>query len=538
MNWKSEWKKLALIVAVFAACFWLPVGTARFNNAVLEAFHLVKWYAREHVLLCLIPAFFIAGAVGVFVSQASVMKYLGAKANKVLAYGVASVSGTILAVCSCTVLPLFAGIYRMGAGLGPATAFLYSGPAINVLAIVLTARILGIELGIARAVGAIVFSVVIGLLMHFIFRKEEAEKTNGQMGMPEPEVSRPLWQNAVYFVVMVGILVFSNWGAPNDFRFELEDGTTFRAAVTQAPDDPAAPDAIYRVKTLDAECSVLSVQCSAGTETGPAATDHEVSESFCPEHSTISSSQLSNLNTEHRTLNTEFEIPASAIASREPLPGVWTAIWQHKWHVTTVFAVLFGIMLVAWFGVPWWKVAGAAVAPLILALTLPTHGLWVLLPFGAGIVGLAVVLSTTEGEMEEWMGTTWGFAKQILPLLLGGVLVAGLLLGRVGHEGLIPSGWVAGLVGGNSFQANFFASLVGAFMYFATLTEVPILQGLIGAGMGKGPALALLLAGPALSLPNMLVIRSIMGTKKTVVFVLLVVVMASVSGMIYGTFAT
>jgi uncharacterized membrane protein YraQ (UPF0718 family) len=159
----------------------------------------VKWYAQEHVILCLIPAFFIAGAIGVFVSQASVMKYLGPKANKALAYGVASVSGTILAVCSCTVLPLFAGIWRMGAGLGPATAFLYSGPAINVLAIVLTARILGLELGIARAVGAIVFSIVIGLAMHFIYRKEEHAKAEAAAQMPEPDVKRPLWQTTFLF---------------------------------------------------------------------------------------------------------------------------------------------------------------------------------------------------------------------------------------------------------------------------------------------------------------------------------------------------
>ena len=156
MDWKREWKPLVLIVAVFLACFYLPVGIPRFDNAIMEALHLVKWYAREHVVLCLIPAFFIAGAISVFISQASVMKYLGANAPKVLAYGVASVSGTVLAVCSCTVLPLFSGIWRMGAGLGPATAFLYSGPAINRRHCP-TARILGLELGIARAVGAISF---------------------------------------------------------------------------------------------------------------------------------------------------------------------------------------------------------------------------------------------------------------------------------------------------------------------------------------------------------------------------------------------
>ena len=429
MDWKSEWKKLAVIAGVFVACFWLPVGTARFDGAVAGSLHLVRWYAREHVLLCLVPAFFIAGAIGVFISRASVMKYLGASANKVMAYGVASVSGTILAVCSCTVLPLFAGIYRMGAGLGPATAFLYSGPAINVLAIILTARVLGLKLGIARAVGAVVFSIVIGLLMQLIFRKEEAEKVDAQMAIPEPEVTRPLWQNMLYFASMVCILVFANWGKPG-----------------------------------------------------------------------------------------------------EPT-GLWAAVYAARWSVTGAFAVGFAAILVLWFGLKLWKVAAAAAATALAALLFPHEPM---IPFAVGVVGVSAVASTSEGEVAEWFSQSWAFAKQILPLLFVGVLVAGFLLGRPGHEGLIPSRWVADAVGGNSVRANLFASVAGAFMYFATLTEVPILQGLLGAGMGSGPALALLLAGPALSLPNMLVIRSIMGTRKTIVYVALVVIMATLSGLIYG----
>lgn len=427
---KSEWKKLLLIVGIFLGFFYLPVGNARFDNAIMESLYLARWYAQEHVLLCLIPAFFIAGAIAVFVSQGSVMKYLGAKANKVLAYGVAAVSGTILAVCSCTVLPLFSGIYKMGAGLGPATAFLYSGPAINVLAIALTARILGPELGIARAVGAILFSVIIGVSMHFIFRKEEQEKAAAQMMMPDEEVSRPLWQNALYFFSMVGILVFANWGKPD----------------------------------LDT--------------------------------------------------------------------GLWAAIYSAKWMITSVFALALAVMLVLWFNVKWWKVALTAIPTAILAFVFPDQPM---VAFAAGVIGLSSFTSTNEGEVGEWFSSSWGFAKQILPLLLFGVLIAGALLGRVGQEGLIPSEWVSTAVGGNSLKANFFASFAGAFMYFATLTEVPILQGLINNGMGKGPALALLLAGPALSLPNMLVIRSVLGTKKTIVFVSLVIVMATISGMIFGT---
>ncbi len=487
MKWKNEWKKLAGIAAVFLACFYLPVGYERFNNAVTESLYLVKWYAREHVLLCLVPAFFIAGAIAVFVSQSSVMKYLGAKANKIIAYGVASVSGSVLAVCSCTILPLFAGIYKMGAGLGPAVAFLYSGPAINVLAIILTARILGIELGIARAVGAILFSIVIGIIMHFLYRKEEIEKANGQMNQPEPEVKRPLWQNAVFFVVMVGVLVFANWGAPNDFNFETKDGDIFRASIIKKPLEGEEGKGFYRLKLME------------GQEKGK-----------------------------------EINVPVARIKTKEPVVGLWTSIWSHKWIITSVFAVLLAAVLIFWMSIPWWKVVTAGIPPVILALALPMDGMMVMIPFTAGVIGLSWAISSTGGEPEEWFEQTWGFTKQILPLLFFGVIIAGALLGRPGHEGLIPSAWVERAVGGNSVWANLFASVAGAFMYFATLTEVPILQGLIGAGMGKGPALALLLAGPALSLPNMLVIRSVMGTKKTTVFVCLVVVMATISGLIFG----
>jgi len=488
MNWKKEWKALAWMVVIFLGCFYLPVGIKRFDLALFEALHLVKWYAREHVLLCLVPAFFIAGAISVFVSQASVMKYLGAKANKVLAYGVASISGTILAVCSCTILPLFAGIYRMGAGLGPATAFLYSGPAINILAIILTARILGPEIGIARALGAVVFSVVIGLLMHVIYRKEELEKASAQAAMPEPEVSRPLWQNAAFFAVMIGVLVFANWGAPNDFQVQTLKGDDFRASVLKAPEH-GSEEGSYTFKVLN------------GDRQGQ-----------------------------------EIHIAVDQIQEKVPVTGLWTFVWSNKWKIATGFSVVLGIILILWFKIAWWKVLAAAAGPAVLSLVLPMQGLWILLPFAAGIVGLSVITSTTPGESQEWFSSSWGFAKQILPLLLGGVVVAGALLGRPDHEGLIPSEWVARAVGGNSFGANLFASVAGAFMYFATLTEVPILQGLMGAGMGKGPALALLLAGPALSLPNMLVIRSVMGTQKTIVFVCLVIVMATFSGILFGAF--
>lgn len=389
----KERAKLAIMLAVFTAFWFLPVGNDRFFEAIRASLGLAKWYAQEHVLLCLIPAFFIAGAISVFVGQGAVMKYLGPAAKKVVAYPVAAVSGTILAVCSCTVLPLFASIHKRGAGLGPATAFLYSGPAINVLAIILTARVLGAELGIARAVGAILFAVVIGLLMQFFFRRQEAERESaGAVVLPDDTQGRALWQDGVTFASMVGILVFANWGSPG------ENDT-----------------------------------------------------------------------------------------------GMWAAVHSVRWIVTGVFALGLAASVLKWF---------------------------------------------RRDELTMWVDASWGFAKQIMPLLLGGVLVAGFLLGGPAgaDRGVIPNAWIEQAVGGNSLLANVFASVVGAFMYFATLTEVPILEGLISSGMGKGPALALLLAGPALSLPNMLVIRSVLGNAKTIVFVLLVVVLSTIAGMLFGTF--
>jgi uncharacterized membrane protein YraQ (UPF0718 family) len=452
-----ELKILLGLLAAFAAVYFLPVEAPRFQGAIVEAVKLAKWYAREHVLLCLVPAFFIAGAIGVFVSQNAVMKYFGPKANKVLAYGVASVSGTILAVCSCTVLPLFGGIYMRGAGLGPAIAFLYSGPAINILAIVLTARVLGWQLGVARAVGAVAFSVVIGLLMHLFFLREEKAKAavaqDVHMG-DDNGPGRPLWQVTLHFLSMVGILVFANWGRP------LEQ------------------------------------------------------------------------------------------------TGVWHSIFQAKWLITACFAMLMAVCLWRFFRVRLLWIALAAVPAAALAFAFPAYPVFA---FSAGSVGLAALTFLGGAELKDWRDQSWGFAKQILPLLFGGVLAAGFFLGSPEGKdaGIVPNVWIQALVGdspsallsltaGEGAQApawlavvwpvwtNFFAAFAGALMYFATLTEVPILRGLLDSGMGQGPALALLLAGPALSLPSMLVINSILGPRKTLTFVGLVVIMATITGIVFG----
>ena len=432
MNWKEEYKNFLWIIGFFLFAYYMPVGNPRFNRAVYEALSLVQWYAREHVLLCLVPAFFIAGVIAVFVSQAAVIKYFGAAAKKWLAYLVASVSGTILAVCSCTVLPLFSGIYKRGAGLGPAIAFLYSGPAINILAIILTARILGPELGIARVIGAVLFSLLIGLSMHFIYRQEEAVKAAHQLMTPDPPETRPLWQSAFHFFVLVAILVFVNIGKPQD----------------------------------DA--------------------------------------------------------------------GIWFFLYHHKWGITAVFGLLLAFSLGYIVRVKWEHVALATISVIVATIMYPHNPL---IPFLVAIITLSAILSINPGDPQEWMASSWDFAKQILPLLAAGVLVAGFLLGNPeGGQGIVPTNWITNWVGDNSISSNLVASVLGAFMYFATLTEVPILQGLISNGMAKGPALALLLAGPALSLPNMLVIRSIIGTQKTFVYISLVIIMATASGLIFGTF--
>ena len=393
---------LLFILVGFLVIYFLPVDSERFSNAWLESIRLTNWYAREHVILCLLPAFAIAGAMAVYISQGAVMRYLGPKASKPIALSVASVSGTLLAVCSCTVLPLFGGIYKRGAGLGAAIAFLYSGPAINIMAVVVTAKVLGAELGFARAVGAILFALVIGAIMHLIYRKEEAGRFSGsERGFSADEEEKP-----------------------------------------------------------------LSI----------------------------------------------------------------TAIYQWKWQITSLLAIALGVLLV--FRWHW-----SAFHMLILAALVGLSALLVpgvpQLPFAIGVLGV-MSLAAFNTKDQEWAAQTWDFTKQIMPLLLAGVFIAGLLLGRPGYHGLIPDEWVNMAVGGNSLLSTLLASVLGAFMYFSTLTEVPIVQGLIGAGMGKGPALALLLAGPALSLPNMLVIRAIIGTQKTLIYCALVVVMATTTGFIYG----
>lgn len=446
MDTKKELKILGWIAAAFAAIFFMPLGSEPFLTAIGATLDLSQWYAREHVVLCLLPAFFIAGVIAVFISQGSVVKYFGANARKWLSYTVAAVSGSILAVCSCTILPLFTSIYKRGAGLGPAIAFLYSGPAISILSIILTARILGIEMGIARVVGAVGFSVVIGLAMSFLFRKEEKAKQEEQMNIVPPPEKRPMWQTAFHFFTLVLILVFANWGAPD-------------------------------------------------------ASDK----------------------------------------------GVWLSLFTYKWYITGGLGILLCMSLVYILKLPAWKVCLAAVltgiSALLAASLVADAKLVPLVPMLVAITALSAVLLTDarNEENRDWALSSWGFAKQILPLLAAGVLVAGFLLGSTHEEtaiaGIIPNDWIVWAVGGNSIGANFFASFVGAFMYFATLTEVPIIQGLLASGMGEGPALALLLAGPSLSLPNMLVIRGVLGTKKTIVYVALVIAMATVSGFVFGTFA-
>ncbi|MCX7016391.1 MAG: permease [Candidatus Sumerlaeota bacterium] len=429
----KDGKKFAWLVGVFLVAYFLPLGDAKVSNAVLEAFRLLQWYAINHTLACVVPAMFIAGAISTFLSQASVMRYLGPRSNRALAYSVASVSGVILAVCSCSVLPMFAGIYTMGAGLGPASAFLYSGPAINVMAIFLSARVLGLELGVGRTVGAVVFAFVIGLLMAAIFRRGEEKRAQAALQMPaSPPSPRPLWKTALYFLCMVLFLVFSDWYNTNDVTIAMRDGTVVKANI--------------RYQTRD------SLDIQEYDSTG-------------------------RLSPEVRRLN------RADVAKTEPIPG----------FVMTVHAIK-------------WLLAGA--------------------------MGLAVLLMVwrwfSREEVRQWMQATWDFGLMIVPLLFGGVFLTGFI------GGLLPEKWVAGFVGGNSLVSNFVASFVGMLWYFATLTEVPIVEMLMRLGMGKGPALGLLLAGPALSLPSILVIYKIVGFRRTFVFCALTVVLSTIVGYLFG----
>lgn len=444
MKTNKDLNFLLWLAIVFGAAFFLPIESERFNIAIVATFDLVKWYAREHVILCLLPAFFIAGVISIFVSQGSVLKYFGANANKFLAYTVASVSGTILAVCSCTILPLFSSIHKRGAGLGPAIAFLYSGPAINILAIILTARILGFEMGLARTIGAVTFSILIGTIMSLIYRKEEKVRKEEQMNIVPPPEKRPMWQTSFHFFTLVLILVFANWGA------------------------------------------------HSGNDTSSA----------------------------------------------------WYYLWHYKWFITGAFSLALAWSLISILRIDRKKVFAAvaitAASAVAAGYLIPDPKLSPLLPMLVGIGALAFITlkDNNDPDNREWALSSWGFAKQILPLLAIGVVTAGFLLGST-HDGksiagVIPNEWISALVGGNSVMSNFFASVTGAFMYFATLTEVPILQGLIASGMGKGPALALLLAGPSLSLPNMLVIRSVMGTGKTISYVSIVILLSTIAGFFYG----
>jgi uncharacterized membrane protein YraQ (UPF0718 family) len=433
---KRELKIFAALAAIFIAAYVLPLSNPKIQQAIQEAFRLLQWYARNHTLACIVPALFIAGAIITFLSQESVMRYLGPKANPILAYGVASVSGCILAVCSCSVLPMFAGIYQLGAGLGPATAFLYSGPAINVLAIFLTARVLGFDIGVARAVGSIVFAVVIGVLMAVIFRKTEKAKTEAALQMPQSEKPRRhIGKNALFLAAMLLFLIFSDWFNPGKVTVTTTDGRTFNAVVLN--------------ETKDAVRFQLE-------------------------------EDLGELKASDR-----LNLQKSEIAKTADRPSWVMTVYHTRWYL-------------------------------------------------AGACGLAVLFMAwgwfAKDELHLWMSNTWDFAKMLVPLLYGGVFIVGFI------SVLLPEKQVAQWVGDNSLRANLVASVIGAFWYFATLTEIPITQALMGLGMHKGPVLALLLAGPALSLPSMIVLQRIMGTLKTIVFVALVVVMSTIVGMIFGAF--
>ncbi|MDD3862147.1 MAG: permease [Candidatus Gracilibacteria bacterium] len=366
---KKELKIFTFILASFLLFYFMPMESAVFTGAILSGFQLMNEYAREHVLTCLVPAFFIAGAIAVFIKKDSVIKYLGQDAKKYISYGVASVSGAILAVCSCTILPLFAGIRKRGAGLGPAITFLFSGPAINIAAMTLTISVLGPNIGFARIISAITISILVGITMAVIFR-EKVDKADFLFSKNEnSKISKATM--ATFFILMVGFLII------NDFSL--------------------------------------------------------------------------------------------------------TTLQKYS---------IMGVLLI-------------------------------------GIISV-VILKFEKSVTQKWLSETWGFSKKLIPLLFIGVFIAGFIMP------LLPQTLIEKIVGTNSITGNLTASIFGAFMYFSTLTEVPVLQALMAKGMHNGPALALLLAGPSLSLPNMLVIKSVLGDKKTAVYISLVIIYSTIAGLIFG----
>jgi len=433
---KRELKIFCGFAAVFIAAYMLPLGNPKVQEAIREAFRLLQWYARNHTLACVVPALFIAGAIMTFLSSGSVMRYLGPNSNPLAAYTVASVAGCVLAVCSCSVLPIFAGIYSLGAGLGPASAFLYSGPAINILAIFLSARVLGPAIGVGRAAGAVAFAVVVGLAMAAVFRKSEKAKAAAAAGMPEPDGRAcGAGKTAVYLACMILFLVFSDWYNPGNVTVETEHGREFKAVIVH--------------ETRDA------VRLQLAEDIDSAAAGEKI------------------------TLAKEDIV-------RMQQRKTWVlAVHRLRWHLAGLMALAVAVMTWRWFD---------------------------------------------RDQVSQWMQNTWAFAKMLVPLLYGGVFVVGFV------SVLLPEEQVARWVGDNSLRSNLAASVVGTFWYFATLTEIPITQALMKLGMHNGPVLALLLAGPALSLPNILVIRKVMGNARTGMFILLVVLMSTAAGMIFGTF--
>ena len=387
MDSKKEWKIFGYIAAIFLVFYFLPLGNLKIQEAIAESFRLLQWYVRNHTLACIVPALFIAGAIITFLSQSSVMRYLGPKANPILAYGVASVSGCILAVCSCSVLPMFAGIYRLGAGLGPASAFLYSGPAINILAIFLTARVLGFQIGAARAVGSIAFAILIGTLMAVIFRKEEKVKAQVAMQMPEPEKpKRHITKTALFLSCMILFLIFSDWFNPGNVTVKTNDGRQFNAVIIHETKDAVR----------------FQLEQDVGTEKS----------------------------------GDKISIPKTDIEKMTDRQSWVMSVYHFRWYLAGVMALAVLIMTWRWFD---------------------------------------------RNEINEWMSNTWQFTKLLVPLLYGGVFIVGFV------SVLLPEKQVAVWVGDNSLRSNLVASVIGAFWYFATLTEIPITQALMNLGMDKGP---------------------------------------------------
>jgi uncharacterized membrane protein YraQ (UPF0718 family) len=430
-------------------------------------------YLAAHVLLCLLPAFFIAGALSALIPKEAITKYLGRDASKWISYPASALGGFVLAVCSCTIMPLFASIYKKGAGLGPAITFLFVGPAINILAISFTGVQIGMDIAIARIVLSIIFGIGIGLLMAWFFRRDDEahnDATNNRHALTSgAKVPGRTW---VFFVLLLGVLISGTL----QVKLLTNSYATFTLPGSWASSFQTWLDGIVPPNpSLGIEGVSVHGVLLIGLLT------------------LIGITAWLGLNHVDEEFNT------------------WTYVALGLITLTLIMASFKVVAIAGGLSV---GITGKLIAEIVLIAA----------------VWWMAVKHFEPYDIQEWLWEMWRFVKQIIPLLLVGVFVAGMA------RAIIPATWIQTIAGSNTVWANLIGVLFGVFMYFPTLVEVPIAQTFLSLGMHRGPLLAYLLADPELSLQSILITNSVVGRKKTVVYVVLVTIFSTLSGLVFGWF--